>query len=65
MIFHPFTKAIFSHSLTCDRHNHPCQISSLLLKGFGVTSVGSQILRFPLTFDCRPYNIFTHYCATL
>jgi len=33
------------------------------LRGLGVA--GGQILAFPIDFDCRPYNILSHYRASV
>jgi len=54
-----FLAGIGSHG----RPNHPRQILSLLIQGFGAT--GAQNLGFPIDFDSRPCNSVTHYRATL
>jgi len=52
MIFHPYAG-----------RNHPCQISSRSVKGFGARGIQNRV--FPIDFDRRPYNSVTHYRASL
>jgi len=70
IIFHPFDPptlmgqfVLFWHVGSNHQRNHPSQILSRLIHGFGAT--GAQNLGFPIDFDIRPYNSITHYCAAL
>jgi len=70
VIFHPFASPTrwadlnhFWHVGSDHRCNHPSQILSRLIQGFG--GYGCPNLGFPIDFDSRPYNSVTHCRATL
>jgi len=70
IIFHPFAPPTllgrfvpFWQVWSDCRRNHPSQISSRLIQGFGAT--GAPNLELPIDFDSRPYNSVMYYRATL